>query len=155
MVRLCFFVIVRKANGRSMAGGRSTGSTAGVVGFVNAGGGWFFSPVGRDAMGYAGVAKAGDEDGIGSVVLFVALNRGAGGRGVMTESRSSILRIRILISQRIEQVQFHTLMVNLRRSPIVYSFVKIREENASMIKGDPCTCLVEGGSARGLIPAVN
>jgi hypothetical protein len=90
IVRLCFFVIVRNANGRRIAGGSRMGSTAGVVGFVNAGGGLFASFAGREAMGYAGVANAGDEDGMGSLVVGGFLNRGAGALGVITESLSSI-----------------------------------------------------------------
>ncbi len=91
MVRLCFFVIVRNAKGRSIAGGSRTGSMAGVVGFLNAGAGARIpSLAGREAIGYAGVANAGDEDGM---AVFAVLNRGAGARGVSIESRSSILRV--------------------------------------------------------------
>ncbi len=94
MVRLCFFVIVRNAKGRSMAGGSRIGSTAGVVGFLNAGGGGrIASLAGREAIGYAGVANAGDDDGMASCAVFAVLNRGAGARGVSIESRSSMLRI--------------------------------------------------------------
>lgn len=94
MVRLCFFVIVRNAKGRSIAGGSKIGSTAGVAGFLNAvGGGRIASLAGREAIGYAGVANAGDDDGMASRAVFAVLNRGAGARGVPTESRSSMLRI--------------------------------------------------------------
>jgi len=56
-VRLCFLVNVRKASGRRVAGGRRIGS---IVVFV----------VGAIANGlcvYAGVPKAGDDDGIRSL----------------------------------------------------------------------------------------
>lgn len=72
------------------------GRTAGVVGFENAGGrGPLAFAAGLDAMGYAGVANAGDEDGMGSFfvlpVLPVGNGRGAGARWVATESRSSMM----------------------------------------------------------------
>ena len=95
MVRLCFFVIVRNAKGRSIAGGSRIGRTAGLVGFLNAGGGGrTASLAGREAIGYAGVANAGDEDGMGSCAVFAVLNRGAGARGISTESRSPMLKIK-------------------------------------------------------------
>jgi hypothetical protein len=75
------------------------GRTAGVAGFVNAGGGLTASLAGREAIGYAGVANAGEDNGIASFAVFVVLKRGAGGRGVITESRSSILRIKVCQSE--------------------------------------------------------
>lgn len=57
-VRLCFLVNVRKARGRSVAGGRSTGRI-GVGGGVEAG---FSRIAGRS--GWTGVPKAGEEEGI-------------------------------------------------------------------------------------------
>ncbi len=75
-------------------GGSRIGRTAGVVGFLNAGAGdGTASLAGREVIGYAGVANAGDEDGMGSCAVFAVLNRGAGARGVSTESRSPILEI--------------------------------------------------------------
>ena len=59
-VRLCFLVKVRKASGRSVAGGRRTGN---IVEGLNCGGGIGCVLLGR--IGCAGVPKAGDEDGIG------------------------------------------------------------------------------------------
>lgn len=55
-VRLCFFVKVRKARGRKVAGGRRIGSILPLVGTAAALNG---------RIGCAGVAKAGDEEGIG------------------------------------------------------------------------------------------
>lgn len=98
MVRLCFFVIVRNANGRRMAGESRIGRTAGVIGFANTGGGLIVSLAGREAIGYAGVANAGDEDGMGFVAIFLMLNRGAGACGVATESLSSILKKDVSLS---------------------------------------------------------
>lgn len=54
-VRLCFFVKVRKAIGRSVAGGRSMGNIEGLGGS----GGLY----GR--IGWTGVPKAGEEEGMG------------------------------------------------------------------------------------------
>lgn len=68
------------------------GRTAGVAGFVNVGGGLITFLAGLDAMGHAGVAKAGDEDGIGSAVVFALWGSGTGTRAVIIGSRSSILR---------------------------------------------------------------
>jgi len=62
-VKLCFLVNVRNARGRSVAGGRTTGST---LVFAGCGAGL------KGRMGCAGVAKAGLEEGI----------RFAAGRGV-------------------------------------------------------------------------
>lgn len=53
-VKLCFLVKVRNANGRSVAGGRIIGRTAALAGA----GGW------KGFSGCAGVAKAGEDDGI-------------------------------------------------------------------------------------------
>lgn len=55
-VRLCFLVKVRKAKGRKVAGGRRTGR---ILAFAAA----VVTLKGR--MGWTGVPKAGDEDGIG------------------------------------------------------------------------------------------
>ena len=54
-VRLCFLVKVRKAKGRRVAGGREIGRTAGRAGAGVAA---------KDFRGWAGVPKAGDEEGI-------------------------------------------------------------------------------------------
>jgi hypothetical protein len=53
-VKLCFFVNVRKARGRRVAGGNSTGSMLG-----------FDTGATNGRIGCAGVAKAGEEDGMG------------------------------------------------------------------------------------------
>lgn len=85
------------------------GRTAGVIGFVNTGRALIPSLTGREAMGYAGVANAGDEDGMGSVVMLLVLNIAAGAGvvadadtlGVTIESRSSIPRSMSIQSRRI------------------------------------------------------
>jgi hypothetical protein len=66
-VRLCFFVRERKASGRRVGGGRRIGRTvdAGVCAAGTAKGCASFT--GLLAMGYAGVPKAGEEDGRGSL----------------------------------------------------------------------------------------
>lgn len=74
------------------------GRTAGVNGFVKTGGALTPSLAGREAMGYAGVANAGDEDGMGSVFMLFFLNMaagagtGAGGFGVVIDTRSSMMK---------------------------------------------------------------
>ncbi len=55
-VKLCFFVNVRNANGRKVAGGRIIGR---MLAFDGAAAGL------KGLIGYAGVPKAGDEEGIG------------------------------------------------------------------------------------------
>jgi hypothetical protein len=69
-VRLCFFVNVRNAKGRKVAGGRRIGK---MLAFAGAAVGL------KGCMGYAGVPKAGDEEGIGfnGAGVFGALNIGA------------------------------------------------------------------------------
>jgi hypothetical protein len=55
-VKLCFLVNVLKARGRKVAGGRRIGSILALTG----------APAGlKGFMGYAGVPKAGDDEGIG------------------------------------------------------------------------------------------
>lgn len=53
-VRLCFFVNVRKARGRKVAGGRSMGSMEGLGGSLGGGA----------RIGWTGVPKAGEDEGI-------------------------------------------------------------------------------------------
>lgn len=69
-VRLCFFVNVRNANGRNVAGGRIMER---MLVFAVAGTGL------NGFIGYAGVPKAGDEEGMGFNVAGVlgALKIGA------------------------------------------------------------------------------
>jgi hypothetical protein len=55
-VKLCFFVKVLKARGLKVAGGRITGS---IVDFAGAGAGL------KGRIGWTGVAKPGEEEGIG------------------------------------------------------------------------------------------
>lgn len=58
-MRLCFFVKVRKAKGRSVAGGRTMGRTACLTAVG--------APEGvaeKDLRGCAGVANAGEEEGM-------------------------------------------------------------------------------------------
>lgn len=55
-VRLCFFVNVRNAKGRSVAGGRRIGRT---LGFARG------AASSKGLMGCTGVAKAGEEEGMG------------------------------------------------------------------------------------------
>lgn len=54
-VKLCFFVKVRKARGRNVAGGRIIGSAPALL-EVDTGS--------EDGIGWRGVAKAGEEEGI-------------------------------------------------------------------------------------------
>lgn len=54
-VKLCFFVSVRNANGRRVAGGSITGNILGRVGCALGSG---------NGIGCTGVAKAGEEEGI-------------------------------------------------------------------------------------------
>lgn len=82
-VRLCFLVNVRKARGRSVAGGRRIGRI--VVGFTgrpSCGGG--IGNVLRGIMGWAGVPNAGEEEGIGLSWARLVLSRlivvGLGGK---------------------------------------------------------------------------
>lgn len=63
-MRLCFLVNVRKANGRSVAGGSSIGRTVAFGGGLSAGGARIAATL-RGLMGCAGVPKAGDDEGIG------------------------------------------------------------------------------------------
>ena len=63
-VRLCFLVKVRKASGRSVAGGRRMGRTVDLAAGRRAGGARI-GAVRRGSMGWTGVPKAGDEEGIG------------------------------------------------------------------------------------------
>ena len=58
-VRLCFFVKVRNARGRRIAGGRRIGRT--VVGLSWGGA---MGAVRLGSIGWTGVPKAGEEDGI-------------------------------------------------------------------------------------------
>jgi hypothetical protein len=62
---LCFFVKVRKASGRSVAGGRRIGSTVDFATGFNAGGARIGAVL-RGLMGWTGVPNAGDEDGMRS-----------------------------------------------------------------------------------------
>lgn len=80
-VRLCFLVNVRNAKGRKVAGGRRIGS---MLAFAGAAAGL------KGRMGCAGVAKAGDDEGIGFKGAGVGggLNIGAArglGRDIFTE----------------------------------------------------------------------
>lgn len=71
-VKLCFLVKVRNAKGRRVAGGRIMGRTAAFAGA----GGW------NGLKGCAGVAKAGDEEGIAFDELglaFLGAKKGGGG----------------------------------------------------------------------------
>jgi hypothetical protein len=63
-VRLCFFVNVRKASGRNVAGGSRMGSTVGFAAGLSAGGARIGAVL-RGLMGCTGVPKAGEEEGIG------------------------------------------------------------------------------------------
>lgn len=69
-VKLCFFVNVRNANGRRVAGGSIIGSMLALAGA---------GPGLKGLIGYAGVPKAGEEDGIGlnGPGVFGALKFGA------------------------------------------------------------------------------
>ena len=64
-VRLCFFVKVRNASGRSVAGGRSIGRTVDFATGFKAGGARIGAVL-RGLMGWTGVPNAGDEDGMRS-----------------------------------------------------------------------------------------
>jgi hypothetical protein len=72
------------------------------------------SLAGRETIGYAGVAKAGDEDGMGSFVMFAVLNRGAGALGVWTGSLSSIVQLHdgIYLLSKIESQKRNDRMSN-------------------------------------------
>jgi hypothetical protein len=59
-VRLYFFVKVRKASGRNMAGGKRMGRTVGDLKFGGGSG-----AVRRGFTRWTGVANAGDEEGMG------------------------------------------------------------------------------------------
>ena len=117
-------MIVRNANGRSIVGESRTGRTAGFAGFVNPGKGLFFCLAGLDTTGYAGVAKAGDEDGIGSVVAFALVSSGTGARGVIIGSRSSIVkRIEYRLNRRIGDANSFFEMMKHRKaikSPLLW-----------------------------------
>lgn len=65
-VRLCFLVNVRKARGRSVAGGSSIGKTVVLVVGLRMGGARIGAVL-RGLMGCAGVPNAGDDEGIGFV----------------------------------------------------------------------------------------
>ena len=69
-VRLCFFVKVRKAKGRSVAGGSKMGN---IEGFEGSSGGLL------SRRGWTGVPKAGEDEGMGSGPAGVGplRNRGA------------------------------------------------------------------------------
>lgn len=60
---MCFFVNVRKASGRRVAGGSRIGSTVGFAGLRM--GGARIGAVLRGGIGCTGVPNAGDEEGIG------------------------------------------------------------------------------------------
>lgn len=77
-VRLCFLVNVRNASGRSVAGGSSMGSTVDLTGGFSAGGARI-AVIRRGLMGWAGVPKAGEDDGIG----FAGTAEGFSGRRVV------------------------------------------------------------------------
>lgn len=66
-VRLCFLVNVLNASGRNVAGGSSIGRTVDFATGFKAGGARIGAVL-RGLMGWAGVPKAGDEDGMGSAV---------------------------------------------------------------------------------------
>ena len=63
-VRLCFLVKVRKARGRSVAGGRRMGRTVDLAAGRSAGGARI-AVVLRGSMGWTGVPKAGEDEGTG------------------------------------------------------------------------------------------
>ena len=65
-VRLCFFVKVRKACGRSVAGGRIMGRMDGLRA-AGAGIGAVF----RGRMGCAGVPKAGEDEGMSERPILI------------------------------------------------------------------------------------
>ncbi len=67
-VRLCFFVRVRKARGLKVCGGRRIGRIVVVVCWTAGATKGCASFTGLLAIGYAGVPKAGEEDGMGSLV---------------------------------------------------------------------------------------
>jgi hypothetical protein len=84
-VRLCFLVNVRKATGRRVAGGRRIGR---ILGFE-------IGAMVNDRTGWAGVAKAGDEDGIGLRGAGVAGGRNIGAaRGISFWLGRLILEVR-------------------------------------------------------------
>lgn len=101
-VRLCFLVKVRKASGRSVAGGSSMGRTVGLA-FGASAGGARIGAVLRGWMGWTGVPNAGEEEGIG----FVGIAEGFSGRravailsGIVLKSWSSNTLRRRLIDVR-------------------------------------------------------
>lgn len=63
-VRLCFFVKVRNASGRSVAGGRRIGRTVGFGAGLRVGGARIGAVL-RGGIVWRGVPNAGEEDGIG------------------------------------------------------------------------------------------
>lgn len=77
-VRLCFLVNVRKASGRKVAGGKRIGKTVDLAGGFSAGGARIAATL-RGLMGWAGVPKAGDDEGIG----FAGTAEGFSGRLVV------------------------------------------------------------------------
>lgn len=84
-VRLCFLVKVRKASGRRVAGGSRMGRMAAFAGAVTVNG----------RRGWAGVPKAGDEEGMeesGScwAARFLGAKKGATGGLVRRDGRSSL-----------------------------------------------------------------
>ena len=87
-VRLCFFVNVRKASGRNVAGGRSIGSTVDFPTGFSAGGARM-GAVRRGLMGWTGVPNAGDEEGIG----FAGTAEGLSGRRVVAMSSCEVFRL--------------------------------------------------------------
>lgn len=86
-VKLCFFVKVRKARGRSVAGGSSMGSTVALTGGLREGGARI-GAVRRGCMGWTGVPNAGDDEGIkfwgtaegfsGRLALAIVFEKGTG-----------------------------------------------------------------------------
>ena len=65
-VRLCFFVKVLNASGRSVGGGRRVGKMVGICGLNAGGGGGGLAACGA-GMRRSGVANAGDDEGAASV----------------------------------------------------------------------------------------